>query len=424
MNNKTRKDFVSKKVKFQSSNNNPKKNWHITVKGYLPKDNPIQWEDLDKKLNIIKLFYCEEQGEKNQTEHTHIGLEIMNPIRKIQLINSLLEIMPHIIKSEQVDVNSHHSFQTIIGYHYGFGEKKPCEPKPVWVKPNDFRVDEWVEVAMKSKNAKSSRAKASRNAQLLEGDIEQLVSNGEVSLISVPNILKAREMFNNELTIKKNLEQAMIFYPYTSKKKQRHLYFCLPTNSGKTATIKYAQNVLGIIPFYWNCNETFQSYKGERFVIFEEFTSKSYKHLQLSELNALADGDKKISRKGQQDIIPPKNIVVIIISNFLIDFLYPNATYQALEAFKSRFNVISDQEGLEDVWKDWFDCNRKEVIEKAYNLATNDSTNEFSREIEEETDEKVEIFHENDLDDFEILSKKLRSENSWSQNDYFNLFES
>lgn len=150
---------------------------HLTLKGHLPTfKNPYALSAYER------LFYCLEMGETTQQPHTHIGMELHEPRSLKAVIDDFKRFNP---EGGQVDAISHKSFGTILGYHCGLGNKLPCNPRPSFIVPADFNIDDWI----RSNNGhKSCAQNAKRNAAYLAEDSLTAVTTGAISLLSLKRL--------------------------------------------------------------------------------------------------------------------------------------------------------------------------------------------------------------------------------------------
>lgn len=298
-------------------------NFHITVKGH-------QLVPLPEKNH---LFYCYE--EENE-EHTHIGFQSKEKMSKNEVIEYLKDHM-EIECEPQVDV--HRSFDTIIGYHYGMGDKEKCEPEPTWIEEN-FSYKEWVKnkICHKSNNTKSVKVE---NKILIETDIRELVDDGLVKLKDMLNIHRNKEFYRR---LQEDIRKPLPYFlpntwgkvlPLQIGRKRRHYWiWSRQTDKGKTTNMEhwakdYRVQVDPNIKGWWD-----PIHKSTEAIIFDGYQGSSV--LQYNEIEKLCDGHFKMDLKYGEPQVLDRKIFIIILCNKPIVETYPNKK----EIILARFNEI------------------------------------------------------------------------------------
>lgn len=347
--------------------------WHLTIKGH----HDINYRELEPMIGKIKhLFYCKEKGEENGTEHTHVGLQ-MDPdhcVFQATVITIFCRLLK-IDRRNEVDATKHNNFNTVVGYHYGIGGKEACDPKPIWAKPIPPReVEDMVLKARRA--AKKLRAdgslmsedeiRAITNAELMQGDIADLVKSGRISFYKLQQIVRGKEIMDDESYVPVNSDAK----PWWFTGKLRHIYIFGSTNMGKSTFLRALVEQMKIKIYKWGSKESFQNYRGEEYIVMEEFRKDKapgtpYFTLTAADLNAMADGDyvgpKKFSKNGFK--IHPNVKIIILAQNhpFLSLCLNNFGEKDNFDAFMSRFLVITEK----DKFANW-------VLRKPEGLAVRD----------------------------------------------------
>lgn len=298
-------------------------------------------------------FYCLEYGENNQTPHTHFGIHLAEERTKQWMIQ-FMKYRFDLAADNLVHVETNHrSITTIAGYHYGFGEKECCDPKPIWFYPENFDEASIMNKLMRN-NKHTKRGKQLMNALFLSSTIEDLVYQGEISFFSIPTIAKGMEIMKASKRMSQRINQSEIKWPWEQKK--RHLYIYGPSNLGKSAFMHAMANQFGVDWLIWNAQEKFQDYAGQRFIFFDEFNWDTYPNIPLEDIFKLADGLLPIPAKGGNPIQPPKDVVVVIVGQHCpeqsIKQLNPMTQDKAKrDAFYNRFWVLTQMETCSSLFK-------------------------------------------------------------------------
>lgn len=133
------------------------KQYHITIKGH-------DMCPLPGELELC--FYCYEFGANGGNPHTHIGVKFVDGINKRDLVSYLRGYC-----DGEPDVKPHRQWNTIVGYHYGCGDKQACEPEPAWIVGT-----------VNKRSLLKSKGNILETRTMLDGDLKTLVDDGTVSV--------------------------------------------------------------------------------------------------------------------------------------------------------------------------------------------------------------------------------------------------
>jgi len=143
--------------------------YHITVPGHIQYNVPA----------FDRYFYCNEVG-ANGVEHTHYGLLLTEPISKPELLEYIMDVNDlDFDQTDKVHIQTHPNFNNIINYHYGLGDKPPCNPPPIWIS-EDFNFRDYL-FAVSCKKS-TNQARATMNQVYLNEDSNELVEKGVISI--------------------------------------------------------------------------------------------------------------------------------------------------------------------------------------------------------------------------------------------------
>lgn len=326
----------------------PCKTWHVTIKGHYLFNIPTFGTQGE-------YFYCFEEGNLHETPHTHIGLHYPGDkkdepgICKRELIRYIKEENPGIDVGEP-DCKTHNRFDTVIGYHYGAGDKDPCAQAPVWP---DKELEGKPFVYREYLKGKSIYLRPGTKArgQFVENTLSQpaieTIRDGNCSAFMLPQLEKSISIYNE---IKYN--DAKLAYPDMAPipdhwgfdyflrggegrlKKKRHLWVKGCGNAGKTwfrkvmCSFKFVDRAYYTHPFFHGIRPDTE------IIMWDEFVSGVPNHL----LNDLCDGDTAVRMLNKFMPFKKESHLVIILSNYSIDEIYTNPVHSQL--LKLRFDEV------------------------------------------------------------------------------------
>lgn len=158
------------------------------------------------------------------------------------------------------------------------------------------------------------------NAQLLGGNLEELVENELLSLYQYPKVKEARSLFN--LHKRKNVPP-----------QGQHLWIYGPPRSGKSYAVynKYKENI-----FMKQMNKWWDGYDGEKVVLLDDFDKggKALGH----HLKLWADYTLPVKGEIKRSTIPCFYDIFIVTSNYTIEEIFDDDP-TLCAALKERFKV-------------------------------------------------------------------------------------
>lgn len=202
-------------------------------------------------------------------------------------------------------------------------------------KDTDYvEVGKWEQIKILSKK----KAKID-NKRLLEGNLQEMIDNNEISLFSLPGLLNARKAYQ-EISKSTNpdlpkflpspwMGLSLPVHPITEK--QRHYWInSSQPNKGKTTFLKSLDSAYRAS--YYACSEKFQDLKADsQLLLFDEFGKGN--SVKITELNQMCDGTFKYPRKGKPAVVL-QDPYLVICSNFSISDVYPNSNGRVEARFK------------------------------------------------------------------------------------------
>lgn len=163
--------------------------------------------------------------------------------------------------------------------------------------------------------AAAREARAEKNKRLLEGNLRELVYSGELSVMSVGQIKKARVILDSELG------------PYDHDD-VRGIWYCGPPDSGKSRTARANWPVRYDKPQ----NKWFDGYAGEECILLDDLdTDKLGHHLKIWSDRYACSAETKFGK------VQLRHKVFVVTSNYTIADLFTDA--QMCAAIKRRFKV-------------------------------------------------------------------------------------
>lgn len=312
-------------------------NWHITYKGHYLLPVP----DADQ------LFYCHETGAESGTKHTHIGFRARVAICKRDL---LLYLRDYLEIECEPDVRAHSNWRTIVGYHYGGGDKPAC-PDPIWIVGDGDPMDIHFQGRHK---------RAARNKILLTVTPRIAVDEGLIDLWRIKHLREAQLLYHS-MRPRQSISYGE-FLPTTwdldlkfCEGKLRHYWlFSAGSNAGKTTFCKQLLRTYACARTdnnfrWWRCDPGFQ------FVVLDAFRpavveGNSTKYLfPWGHMEQLCDGNYAFDIKCEPILLPDQDYCVIVASN-----LSPLEAYgeEVIPYVKTRFLVYEIRDGC---LHDYFD---------------------------------------------------------------------
>jgi len=155
-------------------NKNNLKYVHVTLRGHHPEP-PIP-DGTDMGL------VCPEEGDINNTKHTHIGL-----VWKEKPVMTKKKIIDF-YKAEyggEPDVKPHNTFRTLFGYHMGKSQKRPypCKNLTLWGTTKEEMLDD---LNSRDKNKRSTTQ--AKNEELINTPPRTLVNEGTIHISNYKRI--------------------------------------------------------------------------------------------------------------------------------------------------------------------------------------------------------------------------------------------
>lgn len=185
------------------------------------------------------------------------------------------------------------------------------------------------------------------NKRLLEGNIQEMIENNEISLYSLPGLLNARLKYQeitkstlpdlpSELPLNwecNGFPLNLKVFPLSEKKRHYWLWSDEP-NLGKSTYLQKLSSMYRAS--FYACQEKFQSLKEDsQLVLFDEYAKGN--SVKATDLNQMCDGTYKYPRKGSPAILLNKPYL-IICSNYSIDSVYIDEEIR--KRIKARFNEV------------------------------------------------------------------------------------
>lgn len=196
---------------------------------------------------------------------------------------------------------------------------------------------EWEDIA----KPKTEKKEKLTNAELLTGDLVDLINTERLSIFSLKAVLQARKCWtllqespHEDLdTVLPDYWEGLELKVAEPEVKQRHywLWSSMP-NKGKTSFLRLLKQKYRCS--YYSCREKYQEMgQDSEVVLFDEFGPGN--NIQITILNQICDGTYQYPAKGRQPTILDSPLV-ILCSNFDISHAYPNSNGRV----EARFNEI------------------------------------------------------------------------------------
>lgn len=283
-------------------------NFHITYPGH--------WYLNVPSFTDQRLFFCFEEGTTNGTPHTHVGLSTgAEPVSKSSMLGLLEEAIrddsnvPEEYRNAQLDIKVHRSFNSIIGYHYGLGEKPKCPEGNIFWPYENF--DERKHI-MSSRNKKSTNPMAikARNKLLEDEDSNNLVREGFISIFQKKSLSENKNSLKRSDELKKLLPDVSWVLRSDPLWKQRHLWVTDVSNRGKTELCRMLAEIASVHEYDATDSKFWNGYLGQQFVVFNDFAGT----IPVSSLKTWTDGGCTVGIKGGS-VKLHSDVVFIITSN-------------------------------------------------------------------------------------------------------------
>lgn len=286
-------------------------NFHINVPGHRFLDVP----------HFKELFYC---YEVESIEHTHVGMVLHEPMSKNQMIRFIVDHNEG-LEDHQVQVVSHTNWGTIWGYHCGFGDKESCSSM-VWISKTVDEAKTMILNRRMHKKITTCNEQKEKTFELLNKKPVECLRDGMVSLKGYCGFKRDHEEAMQD--IKASMEEE-IEVPLAPKK--RHLWFYGPSNTGKSTKAK-AMGDYFVVPR----NNDWKFYKGQKFILIEEFKGKFW---TIDNLQELCDCDNyQVNTKGSSKTLA-RDCVILITSRYSPEELWKDEDREDLNGILNRFNV-------------------------------------------------------------------------------------
>lgn len=287
------------------------KNFHVTMPNHHCYDMPA----------FKELFYC---YEKASIEHTHIGLQTQELMSKTNLLDWIS--LNNNIDKKNIQVDVHKNWGTVWGYHYGFGDKPACEEPPVWVSQGEEDIRSMVLNRRMHRPLSTCAAVAQKTRDLLAKRPIQCLAQGLVHLKGFSSFVRDHALAM-ELLDEPDEDSA-------PPPKKRHFWYYGPSNTGKSTAAK-AHGPYYVIPR----NNDWKYYKGEKYIILEEFKGKAPWSVDL--LQELCDSDKyTVNTKGGSKMLP-RDTVVCVTSRASPDLIFSAEDQEDQAGVFNRFSLIN-----------------------------------------------------------------------------------
>jgi len=168
------------------------------------------------------------------------------------------------------------------------------------------------------------------NFDLLNGDLQGMIDNEELSIFSLSAVLNARKAYQEirarqkpdlPLSFPANWEGlTLTVHPPSVKQRHYWLYSSVP-NMGKSTFLQLLDNTYRAS--YYSCAEKFQSINADsQLLLFDEFGKGN--STTITVLNLICDGSYKFPCKSRPALTLNKPLAVVA-SNFPISDVYPNS---------------------------------------------------------------------------------------------------
>lgn len=306
---------ISSKLNYHKS-----QYFHVTFKNHVHP--PVFDSDA-----LTRGFYCHEVAEGGQP-HTHLALAYSDKrfsqgdlVRRYRQWTTQNHEAPNDnVVAHEPDVKVHRTWDTLYGYHHGLSEKeskKPCEAI-TWL-TQAIPLSEHLKSIVSGRKKLNRPETAAKNRYLLETPVNQLVDNGDISVMKLETIYKNQELYKRLSSVVGNLTRdwPLTNGPADITGKRRHVWlFDLPS-TGKTAMCRQLGDTCSVYfkdlsdPKYW------EGYRGQQFVILNDFHGS----ISVSSLKTLCDGGSIVPVKGSSATLHPR-VVFIVTSNYSLDHCF------------------------------------------------------------------------------------------------------
>lgn len=286
------------------------KNFQITIHGHESYIVPAHTE----------LFYCFEVASE---PHTHIGFQAEELMSKNQLISYVAQA--NNLQEHQVQVDVHKNWGTVWGYHYGFGDKSPCDPPPVWISKTLSEVALMVANRRMHRPLNTCHAVAAKTKDLLSKRPIELLANGYINLKGYSGFCR-----DHNLALE-HLDEDDEDEPLPPKK--RHLWYHGPSNTGKSTAAK-ANGEYYVVPR----NNDWKYYKGQKYIILEEFKGKAPWTIDLLQELCDCDGYTVNTKGGSKKLA--RGSIIVVTSRTTPDCVFSGEDSEDIAGLFNRFNLI------------------------------------------------------------------------------------
>lgn len=291
--------------------------FHIAIRGKW-----TNWENVFGENELHELFYCLEKDNTSQ-EHTHVGIHFKAGKKWKDLVTILLVRLKNFEMKDVFinEVKSH--FNYIRAYHLGGGKKGLCKPGPIWIIPKNTNINSFSQHGFRLESNDNLEKRRRRNEALCSDLVEKkkpikdFIIDNDICLSQVPQWLYTRSQISREMASQKATEPDKVNWPWKETAPKRHVYIQV----GYTRFFDEMQVKLNAKIYYWNYNQCFQdSYYGQKYIVFPNFHMKNFQgaqHYDVSFFANLCCGLWTLVRKGISQILPPKNVIIILQSRFI-----------------------------------------------------------------------------------------------------------
>lgn len=295
------------------------KNFHINYTGHYSISLPFE---------VTKLCYCEEVGEEGNP-HTHCGFQTVESISKNEIIKQLTPLLE--IECS-LEVSVHKNYESIIGYHLGFGDKARCtDPGLQVVFPSDFDCDNYIRNKIMHRPLKTCQQVKEKNLMLLDKKPVEALRDGDIHLRGYSQYKKDWNEAITDIGFQLNIKEDRIIAP-----KFRHFWFWGKSNTGKTTFGKEMAKAAGEEYFMMPRNNDWKNYRDQKYIIIDEFKKG---RIKIDELQEMVDADQyQVNVKGSSKNLR-SDCIFIITCRCDPKFIFVDEDIEDVEGILNRFSV-------------------------------------------------------------------------------------
>lgn len=329
----------------KSKNHHPCRFFHLTYKGHHEFPFPTDTAP-------VKAFYCFEYATPKPGEtglgqpHTHVaidyGVQTITWKNMVTAVKILLRRehednkTPLELRDQEPEVAIHPNWNTIYGYHHGFGNKTACPAESIkWIEGEEH-ISVHCRRLLKKPVSKQSPAETKQiNFLFLNTNLSTLVDEGHIHLNQLKKLQDAKDIYNR---IRQNHHEDVPSWPYGINEKRRHIWVCDKPSSGKTAMSRDLHTLYGAYfknlsePLYW------QQYTGQQIIVLNDFAGS----IPVSIIKSLTDGLGTVAVKGGHVAIHRAPIFVVTSNHKPHELWSKHFEVNPIDqvAIETRFNII------------------------------------------------------------------------------------